>query len=120
MTLFRTLRRPHISPRHHDAPPDARPEESLRVTDNRNFLLAIVLSAIVLLGWNFLSDRYIPKAPVAKPVIASQPANPVAVAPDGTVVPAVGGAGQLRDRGAVLRETPRVAIDTPRLRSVSD
>jgi YidC/Oxa1 family membrane protein insertase len=89
------------------------------VSDNRNFLIAIVLSALVLLGWSVLSDRYIAKPLPPKPVIAAQPANPVAVATDGTVVPAVGGAGQLRDRGhdrgAVLRETPRVAIDTPRL-----
>ena len=107
MTLFPSARRPHTPPRC--------PDESAPLTDNRNFLLAIVLSAVVLLGWTFLSERFLPKAPPPSAVIAAQPANPVAVAPDGTVVPAVGGAGQLRDRGAVLLETPRVVIDTPRL-----
>ena len=77
-------------------------------------IMAVVLSALVLIGWTFLSDRFLPKAPV-KPLVATQPANPTMVTADGAVVPAVGGAGQLRDRGAVLRETPRIAIVTPRL-----
>ncbi len=85
-------------------------------------ILAIVLSVLVIVGWTFASERFLPKAvpprvAATQPAgpIATQPANPVAVAPDGAVVPAVGGAGQLRDRGAVLAETPRVAIVTPRL-----
>ena len=85
-------------------------------------ILAIVLSLLVIVGWTFVSDRFLPKPPPA-PVtatpaagaLATQPANPQAVASDGTIVPAVGGSGQLRDRGAVLRESPRVAISTPRL-----
>ena len=32
------------------------------MSDNRNMILAIVLSAIVLLGWSFLSDRFLPTA----------------------------------------------------------
>ena len=84
-------------------------------------ILAVVLSVLVIIGWTFASDRFLPKAPPrlaatqASGPLATQPANPQAVAADGAVVPAVGGAGQLRDRGAVLRETPRVAIVTPRL-----
>jgi len=83
-------------------------------------ILAVVLSLLVIVGWGFVSDRFLPHPPkpVAaqpSPAIATQPANPVAVAPDGAVVPAVGGAGQLRDRAAVLAETPRVVIATPRL-----
>ncbi len=83
-------------------------------------ILALVLSVLVIVGWTFASDRFLPHPPkpVAaqpSPAIATQPANPLAVAPNGAVVPAVGGAGQLRDRGAVLAESPRVAIATPRL-----
>ena len=81
-------------------------------------ILAVVLSVLVILGWTFVSDRFLPKPPrpvTANQTIATQPANPVAVAADGSVVPATGGAEQLRDRGVVLRETPRVVIDTPRL-----
>lgn len=86
------------------------------MTDKRNMIMALVLSALVLIGWSLLSERFFPapKAP-PKPLVATQPANPVAVTADGAVVPAVGGAGQLRDRGAVLAESPRVVIDTPRL-----
>ncbi len=32
------------------------------MTDQRNLILAIVLSALVLLGWSFLSDRLMPTA----------------------------------------------------------
>jgi len=84
-------------------------------------ILAVVLSVLVIVGWTFVTDRYLPK-PVPARVAATPsgpltttPANPLAVAPDGTVVPAVGGSGQLRDRGAVLAESPRIVIATPRL-----
>ena len=115
MTLFPTRPRPHIA--------RVRREESSFVTDNRNMILAVVLSALVILGWTFVADRFLPKAPAtqaaatqpAVPGLATQPANPVAVAADGVVVPAVGGAGQLRDRAVVLAETPRIVIATPRL-----
>ena len=32
------------------------------MNDNRNMLLAIVLSALVLLGWSLLSDKFFPTA----------------------------------------------------------
>jgi len=32
------------------------------VNDNRNMLLAIVLSALVLLSWGLLSDKFFPTA----------------------------------------------------------
>ena len=32
------------------------------MNDNRNMLLAIVLSALVLIGWSFLSDAFFPTA----------------------------------------------------------
>lgn len=91
------------------------------MTDQRNMILAIVLSMLVIVGWTFASDRFLPKTPPrvaatqSAGVVATTPATPLAIAPDGAVVPAVGGAGQLRDRGAVLRESPRVVIATPRL-----
>ena len=88
-------------------------------------ILAVVLSMLVIIGWTFASDRFLPHPPPKAATVAAtqssggplatQPANPQAIAADGAVVPAVGGAGQLRDRGAVLAEAPRVAIATPRL-----
>ena len=32
------------------------------MNDNRNMLLAIVLSALVLIGWSLLSDKFFPTA----------------------------------------------------------
>ncbi len=75
-------------------------------------ILAIVLSAIVLIGWSFLSESFLPtaKPPVTKVVDGktvplSQPkADPTA---DGPIA--------VRDRGQVMRETPRIRIETPNL-----
>jgi YidC/Oxa1 family membrane protein insertase len=80
------------------------------VTDNRNMILAIVLSAFVLLGWSFLSDRYFPTAnpPVTKVVDGKQVALPQPGADPAADAPAA-----VRDRAIVLRETPRIPIDTP-------
>lgn len=82
--------------------------------NQRNLILAIVLSALVLLGWQFASDRFFPapKAPVA------------ATPPSGQLAPAAQAPGQvaaadnpklIRARAAVLGESPRIAIDTPKL-----
>ena len=40
------------------------------MNDHRNMILAIVLSAIVLIGWGFLSERFLPTAnpPEADPL----------------------------------------------------
>jgi YidC/Oxa1 family membrane protein insertase len=86
--------------------------------ENRNLILAVVLSAFVLFGWTFLSERFFPAAP---PPAASAPTTPAA---DGPVAPAagvaanvpVGGVASLRPLPAVIAASPRVAIDTPRLK----
>ncbi|RJF91554.1 membrane protein insertase YidC [Sphingomonas cavernae] len=80
--------------------------------NNRNMILAIVLSALVLFGWSFLSERFFPTA--------NPPATQIV---DGKQVPVPSAAGSpvsntpaaLRDRALVLGETPRVKIDTPAL-----
>ena len=84
------------------------PEED-QVNEHRNLLLALLLSAIVLIGWSFLSSRFIqpanpPSTQVVKgkPVPLPQKSSPVAQTE-----------GAIRDRALVLRETPRVAIETP-------
>ena len=83
------------------------------MTDNRNFLLAIVLSALVLLGWSFVSETYFPTAtaPTTRVVDGKQVALPQPQADPTADSPAA-----LRDRRIVLAETPRVAIATPSLR----
>jgi YidC/Oxa1 family membrane protein insertase len=78
--------------------------------NQRNMILAIVLSALVLFGWSALSNRFFPTAnpPATKVVNGKQ--VPV---PSPTVAPAPAATQVVRSREVVLRETPRVAIDTP-------
>jgi YidC/Oxa1 family membrane protein insertase len=82
------------------------------VNDNRNMLLAIVLSALVLIGWSFLSEQFFPT-----PVPQTQEADNRKVQP--TPAPEAGpprGEPQpIRPSAVVLAETPRVKIETPRL-----
>ncbi len=74
------------------------------VTQQRNMIMAIVLSALVLIGWSFLSKTYFPE-PKAQTAAAAQQASSAPVI----------AAEQLRNRALVLSETPRVQIRTPRL-----
>ncbi|HEY0627679.1 MAG TPA: membrane protein insertase YidC [Allosphingosinicella sp.] len=82
------------------------------MNDSRNMILAIVLSAIVLFGWTYIAEQWFPTAnpPSTKVVdgkqvpVAKPQADPTADAPV-----------QIRSRQAVLGETPRIRIETPRL-----
>jgi YidC/Oxa1 family membrane protein insertase len=80
--------------------------------DTKNIVLAVVLSSLVLIGWTFLSDRFLP--PAAKPA-ATTAAAPASPAPAGSA-PAVAGQGAIISEAAALAANPRVAIDTPRLK----
>ena len=83
------------------------------MSEHRNMILAIVLSAIVLFGWSFVTERWFPVAnePSTKAVQGKQ----VAV-PKPQEDPTADGPAAIKDRRQVLAETPRVAIDTPRLK----
>jgi YidC/Oxa1 family membrane protein insertase len=82
------------------------------VNDTKNLILAVLLSALVLLGWSWAANRYFPtanppstKVVNGKQVPVGQPqAQPVPSAPK-----------TLQSREAVLASTPRVKIDTPSL-----
>jgi YidC/Oxa1 family membrane protein insertase len=82
------------------------------VNDNRNMLLAIVLSALVLIGWSFLSEKFFPTAAPRTEQVDNGKAGP---APAPQAAPVVDAPRAMRARDAVLRETPRVRIETPRL-----
>jgi len=80
------------------------------VQHQRNLILAVLLSALVFIGWTFIAARYFPPVAtqstrivngkqVALPTPESQADQPA----------------KLRDRAVVLRESPRVAIATPRV-----
>jgi YidC/Oxa1 family membrane protein insertase len=76
--------------------------------------LAILLSIVVMFGWAAVSERFFPAptssapAPGAAPqeegAVSEQPAAPAAITPT-----------SVRDRSAVIGETPRIAIRTPAL-----
>src|SRR4051794_36479443 len=85
--------------------------ERNRVTDNRNVLLAIALSLLVLIGWGYVSQRWMPaNPPVTKVVNGKSVATPQPQASPGAP-----SAGAVRDLKAVLPASPRIAIATPRL-----
>jgi YidC/Oxa1 family membrane protein insertase len=90
------------------------------VNEHRNILLAVVLSALVLFGWQIIAETYFPPAaePSTKVVDGKQvplpqasgtptgaPAAPAAAPAPAPAVPAVPAAA-----------APRVQIETPRLR----
>jgi YidC/Oxa1 family membrane protein insertase len=81
------------------------------VNDNKNLILAIVLSALVLLGWTFLSEKFVPANPPSTKVENGK-VEPV---PQPQASPVPNTPAQLRSRAAVLRESPRVRIQTPSL-----
>lgn len=80
--------------------------------NQRNMVLAIVLSALVLIGWTAFSDRYFPQPKPPAPTSAPAP-----VAISGGTAPAapVGAKPALREVKTVLAEGNRVTIETPRL-----
>jgi YidC/Oxa1 family membrane protein insertase len=82
------------------------------VNDNRNMVLAIVLSALVLIGWSFFAEQFMP-SPEPQTEVARAPGDEPATAPQ--VGPVEQAPVQMRTREQVLVETPRVQIRTPRL-----
>ena len=81
-------------------------------SDNRNLILAIILSALVLFGWSAISNRVLPTATPATTRIVDGKQVPL---PQPQADPAADGPAAARDRAVVLRESPRVAIATPKL-----
>jgi YidC/Oxa1 family membrane protein insertase len=103
------------------------------MADNRNYILAIVLSILVLVGWQYFvgmpqmerqrqqqaqQQRQAQQAPAQPGQAPAAPGTPApgatstAPAAPGVLAPAPGG-GQTRE--AILASTPRVGIETPRL-----
>jgi YidC/Oxa1 family membrane protein insertase len=81
------------------------------VSENRNMILAIVLSALVLLGWTMLSDKLMPATPQTQKVENGK----VKPAPQPQAGPVESTPQKLHARAQVLGESPRVRIDTPSL-----
>ena len=98
--------------------------------DNKNFLLAIALSVIVMVGWNYFygvpqvektrqqaqNAQTQPAAPGAAP--AQPGAAPSAAAPQAGATGTPGSAqpSVLRTRAEAIAASPRIAIETPTLK----
>src|SRR3954468_5325212 len=104
------------------------PDRPMR-EDNKNLLLAIVLSVVVLIGWNYFYG--VPQMQQQKQAQQTQPTAPAQAAPaaipraapkeggpaapvPGTV-PTLPGTPVVETREAALQRNPRLAIDTPSL-----
>ena len=83
--------------------------------ENRNLILAVVLSALVLFGWTFLSERFFPTPPPAATAPAAPAANgPIAPAAVPGAVPMAAPAGP-QPVEKLVASGARVRIETPRL-----
>jgi YidC/Oxa1 family membrane protein insertase len=82
------------------------------VDNMRNMVLAMLLMALVLFGWPLVTQHFFPTAnpPATKMVNGKQ--VPV---PNPTANPAAETPSAIRDRAVVLRESPRIRVETPRL-----
>jgi YidC/Oxa1 family membrane protein insertase len=80
-------------------------------------ILAIVLSAVVLLGWTMLSEKFLPTTPPAQTQKVEKAAPQAAPAPQASAIEAAPQtAKKLQPRSEVLSAGPRVQIATPSLR----
>ena len=81
------------------------------MNDNKNMVLAIVLSVLVLVGWSFVAEKFFPSPKPQPRAEKSAPSTSSQV--PGVTVPT---ATAVRPRSQVLASTPRVRIETPALR----
>ncbi|HEU4696827.1 MAG TPA: membrane protein insertase YidC [Sphingomicrobium sp.] len=84
------------------------------MNDSKNLILAVVLSALVLLGWTWAANTFFPTAnpPSTKVVNGKQQPIPQ---PQAQPQPAPSTPKTLQSRQQVLASTPRVQIHTPSL-----
>jgi len=80
------------------------------VQNQRNLILAVVLSCLVFLGWTFLSARFFPVAAPPSTKIVNGKSVPLPTPESQASQPA-----RVRDRAIVLGESPRIQILTPRV-----
>lgn len=99
--------------------------------NNRNFLLALVLSVLVIFTWQAL---FVPRedpqlveqqraqqtqqaqTPASQPNVTPQPSAGGAPTAPGSVAPSIpAGAPVVKPRGAILKEAPRIPVYTPSL-----
>jgi YidC/Oxa1 family membrane protein insertase len=92
------------------------PPQDNQSPDVKNIVLAVVLSTMVLLGWTVVADRFFPTEAPTPVASSAAPAGAPAPAALQGAAPAIAGPGAILSRDAALAASPRVAIDTPRLK----
>ena len=133
----RALGRVHAAGRSRPPPHMRAQGRTPDMTDQKNTILAIVLSALVLIAWQYFvglpqmekqkqeaqlkaqQQQQQVQTPVRRPAAAGQPAAGAPRAACSRNCPARRGrrlAGQQLSREAVLAASPRITIETPRLR----
>ena len=81
--------------------------------NNRNMMLALVLSALVIFGWSIASEKLFPTALPQTHKVEDGKVKPIAQPAD---APAVATPATLQSLAAALGDGPRVAINTPSLK----
>jgi YidC/Oxa1 family membrane protein insertase len=84
--------------------------------EQKNLLLAIVLSVAILIGFQYISELHKPPAPPPEPQKQGQAATPGTSAPGGAPAGPAAEAQPAETREQALADQPRLKIDTPRLR----
>ena len=83
------------------------------MSDSKNLILAVLLSALVLLGWTWVANRYFPTSQPQSTTVEKGKVQPV---PQPTAQPTAPATPKvMQSRGKVLASTPRVRIQTPTL-----
>lgn len=80
--------------------------------EQKNFVLFAVFAALILFGWPVISRWIFPQQPPAPAKMVDGKLQPV---PNPGADPAANSPKAIRNRDAVLAETPRVEIETPAL-----
>jgi len=81
--------------------------------DNKNFILFALFAALILFGWPMVTAKFFP---AANPPVTKIEDGKTKVLPSPGAAPTADGAAAVRDLKVVLAESPRVRIETPRLR----
>ena len=81
--------------------------------DSRNFILFALLAALILFGWPMITSNFFP---AANPPVTKVEDGKVQPLPQPGADPTADSPAAIRDRAVVLRESPRVRIETPTLR----
>ncbi len=83
--------------------------------DKRNIIVAMVLAMLILLGWQFVTDYFIPTAQEPATKMVNGQSVPVSAGSAG-VTPVAQRPAVVRNLAAAIGESPRIAITTPKLR----